>query len=177
MQTYKKDTYFPYIAPIKRRNMRTITHEIEFTEVPLHELNEIEKTLYDKALNASQKAYAPYSRFHVGAAALLENGQIVTGCNQENAAYPSGLCAERVTLFAAAANYPDTPVEALAIIACQNGQIKEQISPCGACCQVLIETETRFDRPIKIMLCGKEQVRILSSSRMLLPFSFTSNDL
>ena len=154
--------------------MKRITKDFTFTEYLVSELSGTDKVLYQKALDASGRAYAPYSRFQVGAAVLLENGEIITGCNQENAAYPSGLCAERVALFGAGAAWPDVPVVALAIIACQDGQIKEQIAPCGACCQVMLETEQRSDCPMRILLCGSEYVRVLDSVSTLLPFSFTS---
>lgn len=154
--------------------MKRITKDFTFTEYLVSELSGTDKVLYQKALDASGRAYAPYSRFQVGAAALLENGEVITGCNQENAAYPSGLCAERVALFSAGAAWPDVPVVALAIIACQDGQIKEQIAPCGACCQVMLETEQRSGHPLRILLCGSEYVRVLDSVSTLLPFSFTS---
>ena len=154
--------------------MKRITKDFTFTEYLVSELSGTDKVLYQKALDASGRAYAPYSRFQVGAAVLLENGEVITGCNQENAAYPSGLCAERVALFSAGAAWPDVPVVALAIIACQDGQIKEQIAPCGACCQVMLETEQRSGRPMRILLCGSEYVRVLDSVSTLLPFSFTS---
>ena len=154
--------------------MKRITKDFTFTEYLVSELSGTDKVLYQKALDASGRAYAPYSRFQVGAAALLENGEVITGCNQENAAYPSGLCAERVALFGAGAAWPDVPVVALAIIACQDGQIKEQIAPCGACCQVMLETEQRSGCPMRILLCGSEYVRVLDSVSTLLPFSFTS---
>ena len=145
----------------------------------IDELQDPDRQLVEKAIEASQKAYAPYSQFHVGAAVLLENGIIITGNNQENAAYPSGLCAERVALFAANAQYPDIPVKAIAIVAFNN---KNQMTPlptppCGACRQVMIETETRFDRPIKVILAGKSKILIINSVKELLPLSFTSNEL
>ena len=153
--------------------MKRITKDFTFTEYLVSELSGTDKVLYQKALDASGRAYAPYSRFQVGAAALLENGEVITGCNQENAAYPSGLCAERVALFSAGAAWPDVPVVALAIIACQEGTVREQIAPCGACCQVMLETEQRFNRPMRILLCGAEYVHVIDSVSTLLPFSFT----
>lgn len=154
--------------------MKRITKDFTFTEYLVSELSGTDKVLYQKALDASGRAYAPYSRFQVGAAVLLENGEVITGCNQENAAYPSGLCAERVALFGAGAAWPDVPVVALAIIACQEGTVREQIAPCGACCQVMLETEQRSGCPMRILLCGSEYVRVLDSVSTLLPFSFTS---
>jgi len=139
----------------------------------LDELSEAEKKLVLKAKEATVNSYAPYSAFRVGAALQLENGQVVTGNNQENAAYPSGLCAERVTLFYANANWPDTPVITLAIAARgQSGFLKFPISPCGSCRQVLLESERRQKRPIRILLYGEEGITIISSVRDLLPLSF-----
>ena len=119
----------------------------------------------------------PYSKFHVGAAALLEDGTIITGSNQENAAYPSGLCAERVALFHAGHQYPDMPVVALAIAAATNGRQVESISPCGACRQVLLEAEQRYGKPMKVLLCGTKEVVVAESAESLLPLCFGAKDL
>jgi cytidine deaminase len=108
----------------------------------------------------------------VGAAVRLNSGDIVTGCNQENAAFPSGLCAERVALFSANAQFSNTPVESLAIVAIKNGLIEKAISPCGACRQVILETENRFNQNIRILLCGKDETLIVSSAKDLLPLGF-----
>ncbi len=151
--------------------------EIHYLEVSAAGLTAADALLREAALQAAERAYAPYSGFQVGAAALLENGEVVTGCNQENAASPSGLCAERVALSYAGARYPGVPVSALAIIAVSGGEIRPRIAPCGACCQVMQEMEKRGGRPMRILLCGKETVRILSSVSSLLPFSFTEEDL
>ena len=157
--------------------METNYLKIAFQTVKKTDLNATDRALYQAALVASTRAYAPYSHFCVGAAVRLANGEIVTGCNQENAAYPSGLCAERVTLFAAGAAYPDVPFESLAIIAQSEGVVKDSIAPCGACCQVMLEAEMRSHRPLRVLLCGKESVRILNSVSSLLPFSFDAKDL
>ena len=151
--------------------------EITYHEFDCAELDSVRKSLYDAALAASERAYAPYSHFQVGAAALLGNGEIVTGSNQENAAYPSGLCAERVALFAACAAYPDVPVLRLAIIAQSKGEVKDSKSPCGACRQVILEVEQRSRVPMEILLCGKEKVKVMEGITSLLPFVFTSEDL
>ena len=108
---------------------------------------------------------------------LLIRQVCVPSANQENAAYPSGLCAERIALFAAGANYPNEPVVALAVIAQSEGEVRDEISPCGACCQVLLESESRSKCPMRILLCGKTSVRIIESVSSLLPFSFTPTDL
>ena len=119
----------------------------------------------------------PLFEFHVGAAALLEDGTIITGSNQENAAYPSGLCAERVALFHAGHQYPDMPVVALAIAAATNGRQVESISPCGACRQVLLEAEQRYGKPMKVLLCGTKEVVVAESAESLLPLCFGAKDL
>ena len=118
----------------------TITSVIKVYEYD--ELNDADRALLDDAIEATRRSYAPYSHFSVGAAALLANGVIVTGTNQENAAYPSGLCAERTTLFYANSQYPDQAVKTLAIAArTEKDFIDTPIPPCGACRQVILETE------------------------------------
>jgi cytidine deaminase len=142
------------------------------------ELSDEYQDLVQKAMEISQKAYAPYSKFKVGASLLLENRQIITGNNQENAAYPSGLCAERVALFYANSLFPTIPVMAIAITAFYNGQfIETPIPPCGACRQVLIETETRFNKPINVILAGKNNLLVIKSVSDLLPIKFDENFL
>ena len=108
---------------------------------------------------------------------MLENGEIVTGTNQENAAYPSGLCAERVALFYAGSRYPGTPVKAIAIAAETEGRQVELVTPCGACRQVLLETQKRSGRPVHVLLCGPERVYVIEDASMLLPLSFDGSDL
>lgn len=144
----------------------------------LDELSEIEKNLIKLAKEATERAYAPYSKFHVGAAALLENGEIVTGTNQENAAYPSGLCAERVALFFANSQYPNVSVKTLAIAASAGGSITEECTaPCGACRQVILETENRFETPIRMLMAGKETIYGVNSIKELLPLHFDKSSL
>ncbi len=143
-----------------------------------NELNDEQKKLVDSAKEACRRAYAPYSCFHVGAAALLRNGVTVTGNNQENAAYPSGTCAERTTLFYAGAQYPTEAVEKLAIAAYKDGHYTAMpTAPCGACRQVILETENRYETPIEILLYGEEKVYVISSIKELLPLSFGKTDL
>ncbi len=139
----------------------------------LEELPEIEKLLIERAKSASGNAYAPYSHFLVGAAVLLENGEILTGNNQENAAYPSGLCAERTAMFYANANYPDVAVTTLAVAA-QNagGFLKDPIAPCGSCRQVLLETEQRYGKKLRVLLYGASEIAIIETVKDLLPLSF-----
>ncbi len=137
------------------------------------ELNEADRILVEKAKEATKSAYAPYSKFNVGAAVLLDNGQIVTGSNQENAAYPSGLCAERVAIFYAQSLYPKAKVVSIAITASVNGeQCDTPTYPCGACRQVLSETETRGGSPVKVIIAGKSLLQKVSDISSLLPFTF-----
>ena len=158
--------------------MKKIKLEIEIGTCTYTELSEEDRELIDQAKMATTRSYAPYSRFKVGAAALLENGIIVTGTNQENAAYPSGLCAERTTLFYANSQYPDQAVKALAIAArTENGFLESPIPPCGACRQVLMETEQRFNQPMKILLYGEKEIFIINGTKDLLPLSFGSEFL
>jgi len=139
------------------------------------ELNPEEKNLIEHAKIACSRAYAPYSQFQVGAAVLLANGEIVTGSNQENVAFPSGLCAERTALFYANSQYPDYAVKSLAVAAFTQGDfIDRPISPCGACRQVVLETELRFQSPVRILLYGKSEIYSIEGIKDLLPLAFNS---
>lgn len=147
--------------------------EIEVKVLSFSELSEEKKVLIEKAKEASFSAYALYSKFSVGAAVLLENGIIVVGNNQENVAYPSGLCAERTALFAANANYPNVAPKALAIAAQTGGKFLEKpISPCGSCRQVILEAEKRFGKEIVMLLFGEKNIYEVISVRSLLPLAF-----
>lgn len=138
-----------------------------------NELPEQYKLLVDEAKRVTGDAYAPYSKFNVGAALLLENGEVVSGTNQENAAYPSGLCAERVTMFYANSRYPNVAPKALAIATFVDGDfLEEPITPCGACRQVLLESEVRYGVNIDVLLYGKKGIYKISSVKDLLPLSF-----
>lgn len=140
------------------------------------ELTETDRKLMDAAMEATRRSYSPYSRFAVGAAAQLADGTVVTGSNQENAAYPSGLCAERTTLFYANSQYPSQPVVTLAIAARTEKDFLDQpIPPCGACRQVILETEKRYNHPIRILLYGKENIYEIKSIGDLLPLSFDAS--
>ena len=133
------------------------------------------KLLMEKAAEATKSSYAPYSKFNVGAAVLMGNGEIVTGSNQENAASPSGLCAERVALFAAHHNYPSSPVKAIAIIGSQNGILTSTLTyPCAACLQVLLESQKRAGAPIAVIIGSAGKIQVMESVDALLPFSFSS---
>jgi cytidine deaminase len=139
----------------------------------LQELSETEKILIEKAMSMCDKAYAPYSGFKVGAACLLDNGIIETGSNQENAAYPAGICAERTALFHATSNYPDQPVLLLAIAAKnESGFVHDPIAPCGICRQVLLEIEQRYNKPIRVLLVGSNEIAVFERASDFLPFSF-----
>lgn len=143
------------------------------------ELNQEEQLLLKRASDAAKQAYAPYSGFNVGAAVLLEDGTIVIGSNQENAAYPSGLCAERVAVFAAGAQFPGLKIKSIAITAnSKNVKISSPVPPCGACRQVLAEYENKNGDPIKLILKGEEG-KILSTDSVvsLLPLVFDSSNL
>lgn len=138
-------------------------------------LSESSQVLWNHAIVAKSTAYAPYSDFQVGAAVLLDNGQIVSGSNQENAAFPSGLCAERVALFYAKSQYPDSKVLALAVHVSSNTYDTSGIlSPCGACRQVMAEVRSRQEEPLKIFFPGEnEQIIELSDIDGLVPFMFS----
>ena len=145
----------------------------------ISQLNERDAWLLTEARNVTKEAYAPYSNFHVGAVAILSNGEIVAGTNQENAAYPVGICAERVLLGSVATMHPNIPIESLAI-SYEGDGIKSDhpISPCGMCRQALLEYENRLNKPIRLILSGQEgKVFVIKSSNLLLPFAFTSKEL
>lgn len=158
--------------------MKELILQTKVTTCTLEEMEPSMRELVEKAKAMTQNAYCPYSHFHVGAAARLADGQIVAGSNQENAAYPSGLCAERTTLFAANANNPNTPVEALAIACYTQGHYtKDAASPCGACRQVMLETEHRFGQPMQVILYGEDMCYVFDSAADLLPLNFVAENL
>ena len=139
----------------------------------INELESTDRVLLEKAIEATETSYAPYSTFNVGAAVYMSNGEIVSASNQENAAYPSGLCAERTALFYAHAKYPNDNVTAIAVVAKQYGVLTEGLTyPCGACRQVLHESQMRSGAPIKIIVGSASKVMILNSVNDLLPFAF-----
>jgi len=143
----------------------------------LDELSFEDRALVHAAREACDRAYAKYSRFYVGAALRLARDQVITGNNQENAAYPSGLCAERVALFYANATYPELAVTTLAVTAKQEQFLIHPTPPCGGCRQVLLETERRFGRPMLILLAGAERVMVFDSAADLLPLAFDDRHL
>ena len=154
--------------------MKQINITTKITVYSYEECTEIEKKLIDAAKEATSNAYAPYSNFSVGAALLLENGKIITGNNQENAAYPSGLCAERTAVFYANAQFPNQKIEAMAIAAFYDGDFTlDTIAPCGSCRQVFLEVESRFKSDVKIMMYNrKNEVYVAPSMNSLMPLSF-----
>ena len=144
-----------------------------------NELDPKDAELLRLAHEATSNSYAPYSKFHVGAAVRLANGVIVKGNNIENAAYPSGLCAERVALFSAQAQYPDVPVEAIALTAqSEHSEVNEPIAPCGACRQVMVETEQRSQRPMRVICQGHMgPIMVFEGIETLMPFIFVDKYL
>jgi len=145
----------------------------------LEELDPESKYLVHKAKEATNHAYAPYSKFLVGAAALLENGKVVIGSNQENAAYPSGMCAERVAVFAVASQFPEQKILKIAVAARQkNGKELVPATSCGPCRQVMLEFETRQQVQMQIVMQGQDHQWIVApSAESLLPFSFSKTNL
>ena len=150
----------------------TINYQ-EFSSVD--QLSDRDQELVKAALEAQKGSYSPYSQFQVGAALLLTNGVVVKGANQENIAYPSGLCAERSAMFWAGANYPDVPFDTLAIAGSDHGVLCESpASPCGACRQVMAEYQKKHKRPLNIILVGSKRIRKFACVDDLLPFIFDS---
>lgn len=148
--------------------------KIAFQELNYDELSERQRRLVDLAREATHRSYAPYSHFNVGAAIELDNGEIVTGANQENAAFPSGTCAERSACFYAHAAYPDAKFKAIAIAAREGDgkEIEEPVAPCGACRQALLEYETLAKGNVEVILIGSRAIYVLPSVKSTLPLAF-----
>ena len=158
--------------------MKTINLNIAIKHCQLDELSVADRELIEQAMKATDNAYDEYSHFYVGAALRLANGRIVIGANQENAAFPSGLCAERTAVFSAQANFPDQSIEALALVARNdNGLIDNPVTPCGACRQVLLGVEERYGRPMRVLMYGKSGVYSVGSVKDLLPLSFVDSSM
>ena len=154
--------------------------KIEFTYKVLktEELSAEDAYLRRVVLESSQNAYAPYSKYSVGAAVVFDGGGHVKGCNQENAAYPLGICAERVALNSVATIFPNITLSALGVIAVKDGDIQPSVSPCGGCRQVLLEAEQRQDgKDIRVLLFGRDETIIVPSAKNLLPLSFGKMNL
>jgi cytidine deaminase len=154
---------------MKRRIVIDVEEFLSFEE-----LNDADRELLDLAIIATETSYSPYSAFRVGAAVRLANGELLSGSNQENAAYPSGLCAERVVLFYAQAKYPDVGAEAIAVYAKSDDfRLDNPVTPCGACRQVMAEHENRHGKKIRVIMGGANGlVQITEGIENLLPLMF-----
>jgi cytidine deaminase len=143
------------------------------------ELPDPDKALLLQARESVKTSYAPYSKFHVGCALRLNNGIVIQGSNQENIAYPSGLCAERVAIFSAGANYPDQPVQSMAItVKADDYVVDEPIMSCGACLQSMSEFEIKFKQPMRIILQGETgDIYVAEGLRTFMPFMFWVDEL
>lgn len=160
--------------------MRKQQYHFEFEEYDsVNDLSAADAQLLQRAQQITAVAYAPYSHFHVGAAAVLANGETVTGTNQENASFPAGICAERSLLATAAALYPGTAINTMAVsYHNHNGTSDKPISPCGICRQALAEYEKRTHQGIRLILGGQEgKVYVIERATMLLPLGFSSEDM
>ena len=158
--------------------MKELQFQFNYQLFAPEELSDADRQLVEAAVEATANAYAPYSKFQVGAALRLANGDIVTGANQENAAFPSGICAERSAIFAAQSHQPDQPVSTLAIAAKNaNGLLKSPITPCGACRQVILEIEDRYKQPVRILLHGTDGTLAIASVKDLLPLCFVDESM
>lgn len=155
--------------------MKKIDINLTVEVLSFDELDPLEQELVTKAKDATFRSYCPYSRFHVGAAIALDNGEIVVGSNQENVAYPSGLCAERTAAFYAHATWPEAHFRAIAIAArgTDEAWVADPVAPCGACRQVLLEYEMLAKAPVKVLLVGADKVYRLPSVTSTLPLAFT----
>ena len=158
---------------------KTVVQSEFFEFESADELNDEDKKLVAEAKSSAKDAYAPYSNFYVGAAVLLANGMIVKGNNQENASYPIGLCAERVAIFSAGANYPGVEIKAIAITAfSKEFLIDKPVAPCGACRQAIAEYEHRYKNPIRLILIGEKGNAVVAEGiKQFLPFMFNGDDL
>ena len=160
--------------------MKHITEQLQATMLEDDSsLSTHERTLLKASFQAAENAYAPYSKFQVGAAVLLENGQTVIGSNQENMAYPSGLCAERVALFSAGSTNPGEVVQCMAVTVIAEGLgFDDVITPCGNCRQVIMEYQFKQNSPIKLLMASQEgKILVVEDSQTLLPFAFRAEGL
>jgi cytidine deaminase len=160
--------------------MKQVTHSFDYQIFDSYlELQQADRDLLDKAKEAVSGSYAPYSHYHVGAAARLANGMIFKGSNQENMAFPAGLCAERVAVFSACSAFPDVPVASVAISAISDDfDVTDPVPPCGMCRQAILEYEMKFGNKIRIILGGQSgQVFIFNGMGTLLPLAFLEKGL
>jgi cytidine deaminase len=167
--------FFNFEVP-KKQKMTEKQITIKFHEYQnLEELPEQDRILAKEAISAMKGSYAPYSHFNVGAAIRLSNGKIVQGANQENAAFPSGLCAERTAMFAAGANYPDKDMESIAIAGGVMGRLtKSPVTPCGACRQVMAQYQTKAGRPMSVIMISDSKIWKFDRVDDILPLIFDS---
>ena len=153
------------------KEIRIVYNEYE----SLDQLDLRDRELAQAAIEATKSSYAPYSHFNVGAAVRLDNGEIIKGSNQENAAYPSGICAERTAMFYASANYPENAMTAIAITASQNGTLCDNpVTPCGSCRQVMAQYQTKGGQPMEILLVGGKKIWKFGKVDDVLPLIFDS---
>ncbi len=158
--------------------MKTIDINIRIQFCQKDELQQEDQELIDCAIKATNNSYARYSNFHVGAALRLEDGRVVIGANQENAAFPSGLCAERSAIFAAQSQWPEQAITTIAIAARNTGGLlREPVTPCGSCRQVILEMEDRYQRPVRILLYGTDGVYVIGSVKDLMPLCFVDKNM
>jgi cytidine deaminase len=158
--------------------MEDIRIEINMQFCQMEELSADDQELVKAAIGATANSYARYSNFNVGAALRLADGSITIGANQENAAFPSGLCAERSAIFAAQSQHPEHAITALAIAAKNaNGLMPDPVSPCGSCRQVVLEVEDRYKQPVRILLYGTRGVYCINSVKDLMPLSFVDENM
>ena len=158
--------------------MKQFSINIPLQLLDFDELSDADRQLVETAKEMTRHSYAPYSRFCVGAALLLADGQVFRGCNQENAAFPVGLCAERSAFFAAGAQAPGIAPVTIAIAAFTQGAFTAKpVSPCGMCRQALLEAETRYQQPIRVLLYGTDGVYVVPSIGSLLPLNFDGSEL
>ena len=156
--------------------MKEINLDAKIQFCQMEELSEDDQRLVNKAIEATRNSYAPYSNFHVGACLRTADGMEMIGANQENAAFPSGLCAERSAIFAAQSQHPESATVALAIAARnEEGLMATPVSPCGACRQVILEMEDRYQCDVKILLYGTEGIYVIPNVKTLLPLHFVDS--
>ncbi|MCF8217883.1 MAG: cytidine deaminase [Bacteroidales bacterium] len=160
--------------------MKNKTYSFTYSEFEQeNELSVEDQKLLAMAKESAKTSYAPYSGYHVGAALRLDNGEIIKGSNQENVAYPNGLCAERVAAFYASSNYPGIAFETIAVTAQSDDfEINDPVTPCGSCRQVLSEYENKAEKPIRIIMQGASgKIILVNSVQNLLPFTFNESKL
>jgi cytidine deaminase len=156
--------------------MKEINLDAKIQFCQMEELSEDDQRLVNKAIEATRNSYAPYSNFHVGACLRTADGMEMIGANQENAAFPSGLCAERSAIFAAQSQHPESAIVALPIAARnEEGLMATPVSPCGACRQVILEMEDRYQCDVKILLYGTEGIYVIPNVKTLLPLHFVDS--